>query len=99
MIETMPTTHDVLELARTLKGLTESPGGRAVLRGLEAALPDTAARVREALADPAGTLGEMVAPLAQAAKDELADADRTIASGLARAFGRGLARGVTRKRA
>lgn len=78
--------------------LGDKPAGKAVLRGLEAALPEASALVREALADPAGTIGEMVAPMAQAAADELADADRTIANGIARALGRGIARGLKRPR-
>ena len=61
------------------------------LRGLEAALPEASALVRGAIADPAGTLGELVAPMVDAAAEELAEADRTIAAGIARAFGRGVA--------
>jgi hypothetical protein len=87
-----------LELARALRELAQKPAAKIALRGLEAALPEASTLVREALSDPAGTLGEMVAPLAEAAAGELADADRTIAAGLARAFGRGVARGVKRGR-
>jgi hypothetical protein len=85
-----------VELARTLRDLASRPAAQSVLRGLEAAMPEAAAQVRAALEDPAGTLGEMLAPMASAAADELAETDRVIAAGLARAFGSGVARGVGR---
>ena len=92
------TAAAALELARALRELGDKPAAKLVLKGLEAALPEASALVRGALADPAGTLGEMAAPLVDAAADELAEADRTIAAGIARAFGRGVARGVKRGR-
>ena len=85
-----------LELARALRELGEKPAARMALRGLEAALPEASALVRGAIADPAGTLGELVAPMVDAAAEELAEADRTIAAGIARAFGRGVRRGLKR---
>jgi len=84
------------ELARSLRELANKPATKIVLRGLEAALPEASALVRGALADPAATLGEMARPMAEAAVAELLDADRVIASGLARAFGRGVRRGSKR---
>lgn len=82
------------DLARTLRELASKPATRAVLRGLEAALPEASSLVRGAIEDPGGTLGEMLAPMAEAAAAELAEADRAIAAGFARALGRGVARGV-----
>ena len=98
---TDPQSKAAAELARGIRALREMkdhPAARLALRGLEAALPEASALVREAMADPAGTLGELVAPLVSAGVDELAEADRTIAAGLARAFGRGLVRGVKKDR-
>jgi hypothetical protein len=87
-----------LELARSLRALGDDPKARLVLRGLEAALPEAAALVRGALEDPAGALGAMAQPMVDAAAAELADADRTIAVGIAKALGRGVLRGVRAKK-
>jgi hypothetical protein len=80
-----------------LRELGSHPAGKTVLSGLEAALPEAAALVRGALADPAATLGAMAQPMVDAAAAELADADRTIATGIAKALGRGVLRGVRAK--
>lgn len=87
---------DVVRVAARLRELGESPGGRAVLRGLERALPEASAEVRAALADPAAALGSLIEMLARPAVDDLADSDRALAKGLARALGRGIARGGKR---
>lgn len=89
-------SEDVLRLAARLRQLGESPGGRAVIRGLERALPEASAEVRAALDDPAAALGGLLEVLARPAVDDLADSDRAIARGLAKALGRGLARGMKR---
>lgn len=91
-----PAAAAALELARALRELGDKPAAMMVLRGLEAALPEASALVRSALADPGATIGEMLAPMARAAAGELTEADRTIAAGIARALGRGLARGPTK---
>jgi hypothetical protein len=85
---------DALKLAARLRELGESPAGRALIRGLEHALPEASGEVRAALADPAATLGALLQTMTRPAAGELADSDRAIARGLARALGRGLVRGV-----
>jgi hypothetical protein len=87
---------DVVKLAARLRELGETPAGRALIRGLEHALPEASAEVRGALANPAATLGALLETLTRPAVGELADSDQAIARGLARALGRGLARGAKR---
>lgn len=76
-----------LELARTLQRLGASPHARAVLRGLEHALPDAAAQVRQALADPPAVVGRVFARMAADATAERGEVDRALAHGIARALG------------
>jgi len=86
--------RDALELVATLQRLATSPAGKQTLQSLERALPSAAAEIRAAMENPGEALGQLLSTLTRPAVEELAEADRTIASGLARALGRGLARGA-----
>lgn len=88
----------IAELAKNLRQLADKPAARAVLRGLEAAMPEAAAEVRAAMADPGAIAVELLARTFADGRAELAQADRTIARTLGKAFGRGVARGVAKVR-
>jgi hypothetical protein len=77
-----------LELARTLRALGDSPQGRAVLRGLELALPEAAAQVREVLDNPRAATGQLFARVVADATAERGEVDRALARGIARALGK-----------
>jgi hypothetical protein len=74
------------ELARSLARMGDKPQARAVLAGLEAALPQAAGEIRAALADAPGTLGRVLGNMARAAVADAVDADNALAKGIARAL-------------
>ena len=81
------------ELGARIRAYAQSPAGRGVLAGLEAAFPEFAAEVRAAMADPAPALGRLGAHMAREATREIAKLD----TGLARVLSKAL-RGPTKAR-
>lgn len=73
------------------------PDVAKILRTAATVLPETASTVREVLDDPGTAILDALDKPTRKARRDMGDADRSMADGLARAFGRGVRKGMAKR--